>query len=98
LILCSDLYVFGFEFVVMVMVVFSLLMVLVFDNGLLIVFVVWVDGGILWVFFIMWYSVELVGLFYIFGIDNLLFDVVGGVGFVMDLVCDFDDGDVVVYG
>jgi predicted Zn-dependent protease len=64
----------------------------VFDNGLAIAPVAWVDGGVLRALPTTRHSAALAGLANTPGTDNLLLDVSGGAGSALDLVRDLDDG------
>ena len=82
----------GLESAATVMTASSSPMASVFDNGLPIEAVSWVDGGVLRALPTTRHSAQLAGLANTPGTDNLLLDVEGGRGSALDLVHDLDDG------
>jgi predicted Zn-dependent protease len=82
----------GLESAATVMTASSSPMASVFDNGLPIAPVSWVDEGVLTALPTTRHSADLAGLSHTPGTDNLLLDAAGGAGSAMDLVRDLDDG------
>ncbi len=88
----SDPHAPGLESAATVMTTSSSPMASVFDNGLPIEAVSWVDAGVLRALPTTRHSAALAGLANTPGTDNLLLDVEGGTGSALDLVRDLDDG------
>ncbi|HEX3005568.1 MAG TPA: metallopeptidase TldD-related protein [Angustibacter sp.] len=88
----SDPHAPGLESAATVMTASSSPMASVFDNGLPIDAVSWIEGGVLRALPTTRHSAQLAGLANTPGTDNLLLDVEGGAGSALDLVAGLDDG------